>query len=250
MAITVDALFRFPVKSMAGERVDQLELDARGVAGDRGWAIVDQDGKLASGKHSRRFRRMDPLFDLAAWLERDGVPVVTDHRSVEVRADDPGADALMCEHFGVPVRLRPEADVWHMDGGSVSLVGSASLRRTGELLARGEPPVDSRRTRTNIVLATDRPFAEDEWVGRVVRLGTVRLTVVAQVPRCRMVDIAQDGLDRDGRILTSLGRTRQTNLAVYADVLQSGEISVGDAVEVEVEPYPASAISWVRRPRR
>lgn len=233
MSECVEALYRFPVKSMAGERVERLDFDARGAVGDRGWAIVDPQGKLASGKNSTRFRRMDPVFDLAARLDPDGVPVVSDGGRLEVRADDQAADELMSEHFGTPVHLAPESEVWHMDGGSVSLVGTGSLRAAAEVIDPAEPPVDSRRTRTNIVLRTQRPFVEDEWVGHVVAIGSLRLRVVEQVPRCRMVDIPQDGLPRDGRILKSLGRTRGTLLAVYADVLTPGTASVGEGVRID-----------------
>ena len=63
---TVPAIRRYPVKSMGGEALERVELDARGLVGDRAYAVVDGDGKLSSGKDSRRFRRRDQVFSYAA----------------------------------------------------------------------------------------------------------------------------------------------------------------------------------------
>lgn len=57
---------RFPVKSMLGEVVAAADAGPRGLTGDRLWAVRDPDGKLGSGKHTRRFRRMPGLFGLRA----------------------------------------------------------------------------------------------------------------------------------------------------------------------------------------
>ena len=72
MPITVAAIRRYPVKSMGGESLDLVELDARGLVGDRRYAVVDGDGKLSSGKDSRRFRRRDEVFSYAAGTSADG----------------------------------------------------------------------------------------------------------------------------------------------------------------------------------
>ena len=69
----VHEIRRYPVKSMAGESLDEVDLEPRGVVGDRWYAVVDGDGKLASGKHSHRFRRRDAVFDFAARTTSDGV---------------------------------------------------------------------------------------------------------------------------------------------------------------------------------
>ena len=85
MSITVAAIRRYPVKSMGGESLEHVELDARGLVGDRRYAVVDGDGKLSSGKDSRRFRRRDQVFSYAAGTSPDGRVEVRRERALLVR---------------------------------------------------------------------------------------------------------------------------------------------------------------------
>ena len=87
----VAELWRYPVKSMRGERCEQAILDGRGISGDRLYAVRDRDGKLGSGKNTRRFRRIDGLLDFRACYD-GAVPVVTLPGGDQVRGDDPQID--------------------------------------------------------------------------------------------------------------------------------------------------------------
>ena len=66
---------RYPVKAMGGESLAAARVERRGLVGDRAYAVVDGDGKLATGKHSRRFRRRDEVFEFASRTTADGVVV-------------------------------------------------------------------------------------------------------------------------------------------------------------------------------
>src|SRR5690606_11722414 len=116
---------RYPVKSMGGESLRRVELDGRGLQGDRWYAVVDTDGRLASAKDSRRFRRRDEVLDYAATTE-DGAVVVTGPGG-RWTVGDPGLDDLLSTRTGSRVQVRAEADLPHQDGGAVSVVGTASL---------------------------------------------------------------------------------------------------------------------------
>ena len=70
---TLHEIRRYPVKAMGGESLPYAEIDGRGLVGDRAYAVVDGDGKLATGKHSRRFRRRDEVFEFASRTTPDGV---------------------------------------------------------------------------------------------------------------------------------------------------------------------------------
>ncbi|MDN5893858.1 MAG: MOSC domain-containing protein [Nocardioides sp.] len=215
----VESLRRYPVKSCGGEDPDTVLVDARGLAGDRLWAVVDVEGKLASGKDSRRFRRRDPVFDLQARLVGQ-VPEVRLPQSEWTRVDEPGADAWVSGHFGAPVAFREEGEVSHMDAGRVSIVGSATLAAMRE--------ADARRFRANLVVETDTPWIEETWLDADLRIGEVVLRPVQRIQRCRMVDIAQDGVPPRPGLLKSLARERDLHLAVYADVVQPGRLTRGD----------------------
>lgn len=221
-------LRRYPVKSMGGESLRVAELDLRGLRGDRWYAVEDSDGRFASGKSTRRFRRRDQVFDFAARTTAADEVAVTGP-SGEWLVGDPALDTELSRAMGVPVRVRPEGEVPHQDTGGLSVVGTASLDWCAE---RWGIAADPRRLRVNVVFATDEPFIEDSWVGKVVRLGSASIHVVEPLPRCRMIDIHQDGARADGDWLKPLTADRDGQLAVYAEVWSPGAVRVGDPVSL------------------
>ena len=227
----VVVLQRFPVKSMGGESLSTVEVGQAGLVGDREWAVYGADGKLASGKHSRRFRRMDPVFDLVA-ARRDEDSVVTLPGGHEVVAGQAGSDALLSAHFGEPVTVRRESDVPHQDAATFSIVGSATLAELGRHEGDGRP-LDPRHLRANVVVRTDQPYVEESWVGRDLTIGTVRVRVSEPTERCRMVGVAQVGLPERPGMLKAISEHHHLDAGVYAAVLESGTIAVGDPVLVD-----------------
>jgi uncharacterized protein YcbX len=224
----IERLTRYPVKSMAGESLELVEVGHSGLVGDREWAVYDMAGKLASGKHSNRFRRMDPVFELTAATVGEDVRIGLPGGQ-QVVAGEAHADLALSDHFGEEVEVQPEGDVPHQDAGQVSLVGTATLREMGRLYG-ADGPVDMGSLRANVLVETDEPFVEETWVGREVSLGDVRLAVVEGIERCRMVDIGQVGVAPSPGLLKSIGEHRATMLGVYAEVVQAGVLHVGDDV--------------------
>lgn len=225
---TVSTLWRYPVKSLLGERCDELELEPRGVRGDRLYALTDADGKLGSGKDTRRFRRIDGLFSLRARC-LDGVPEVEFPDGSRLRADDPRLEPALSDALGVSVTLAREHGVSHFDGSPVHLLGTRALAWLRSRLPASR--LDERRFRPNLVLETEED--EQSWLGRVLRIGDVRLQVDAPTERCRMTTLAQDDLPSDPRVLRCLGQEAQLQFGVYAQVLAPGTIRVGDRVALE-----------------
>ncbi|HEX4473300.1 MAG TPA: MOSC N-terminal beta barrel domain-containing protein [Nocardioides sp.] len=215
---------RYPVKAMGGESLGAARVELRGLVGDRAYAVVDGDGKLATGKHSRRFRRRDEVFEFASRTTADGV-VVTG-RAGEWPAPGEQVDRVLSEAMGDDVRILPETTTPYFDAGAVSLVGTASLAWCREHLG---VDADRRRIRPNLVVETAEPFVEESWAG-VVAVGEVELSPVQRIERCRMIDIAQEGLPRQGRWLKALTETREMSLGIYLDVVRPGSIAVGDDV--------------------
>lgn len=226
---TVLGLRRYPVKSMLGEHLASLELDGRGVAGDRLYAVRDGAGKFGSGKTTRRFRRMVGLFALRA-AYRGAVPVVALPDGSQSSCDDPALAARLSELLGLPVTIAREAEVSHLDAGAVHLLTTASLRAIGEVLPGGPP--DERRFRPNVVVdTTGEGFEEDEWAGRELLLGDgVRLRVTRGAERCVMVGFAQEELGADPLMLRRVAEANGACLGVYCDVLVPGAVHLGDPV--------------------
>jgi uncharacterized protein YcbX len=223
----LEELRRYPVKAMAGESLDSVVVDGRGLDGDRWFAVLDEEGRMATGKDSRRFRRRDEIFEFRATTTEAGVRV--EGRGGSWSVGDPALDDALSDHMGARVRVLAEQDDSHQDGAAVSIVGTASLDWCREHL---DVDADVRRLRTNLVVATTEPFVEETWTGGVVRIGDVELDVVERTERCRMVDIAQDDLPPQPGWLKALGRERELCLGVYASVRTPGRIGRGDEVGV------------------
>lgn len=223
---TLREIRRYPVKAMGGESLESVEVEDRGLVGDRWYAVVDGDGKLATGKHSRRFRRRDEVFEFASRTTSSGIRV--SGRDGDWAAPSEELDLVLTEVMGDPVRVLPETVTPYFDARAVSLIGTASLDWCRRHLG---VDADRRRIRPNLVVDTDEPFIEETWRG-LVRLGEVRLRPVERIERCRMVDIAQEGLPREGRWLKALTQTRDLSLGIYLDVERTGRLTVGDEIHV------------------
>jgi uncharacterized protein len=230
----VAALARYPVKSLSGEELAEVYVDERGCAGDRLWSVRDPDGRLGSGKTTRRFRRMDGLLDLVAGYDGE-VPVIAFPDGRRLHGDEAGIDEALSRHVGRPVSLAREGDVSHFDEGPLHLVTTTSLATLGR--ARGEE-VDWRHTRSNILVETaGEGFPEHAWVGRRLRLGSqVVLRVRGVMPRCVMVDAAQHGVPGDPGLLRAINDVTAGALGVWADVEQVGRLRAGDDVRLGQEP--------------
>lgn len=226
MDLEVVALRRYPVKSMGGEPLSTVALDERGVVGDRWYAVEDEEGRFASGKSTRRFRRRDEVFAYAASTTHSG-DVVVSRGPARWEVGDPALDDELSQAMDAAVRVTPETAVSHQDMGAVSLVGTATLDWCAD---RWGVVPDSRRLRVNIVFASDEPFVEERWMGSRVSIGDATLRVVERIPRCRMIDIDQDGARVDGELLRPLAQERDLLLGAYADVITTGVVSVGDTV--------------------
>jgi uncharacterized protein YcbX len=234
----VAELWRYPVKSLQGERLDSAELTAEGIEGDRRYAIFD----LETGYGLTARRAPDLLFAYAG-LTRDGELEIT-LPDGSVAADD---DALS-RWVGRPVALRSagadgerhyespvdfeherEGDWKHYEGPEgafhdapevrVSLVSEASLGGW-----------DRRRFRSNVVLDGS---GEEELVGQSVELGGAVLDVTLRIVRCVLTTRAQpDGVERDLDVLRTIARERDACLAVGATVARPGPVRLEDAVTI------------------
>ena len=225
---------RYPIKSLLGERSAAADVDLRGLTGDRLWAVRDDDGKLGSGKNTRRFRRMPGLF-LLRGRSGDRVPLVELPDGRQFAADDPVGHVAVSEVLGRRVTIAPETQVAHHDEGPVSLISTAALRRLGDLT--GET-VDPLRFRANLLV--DVPgdgFPEEEWLGRDLEIGDqVVLRPRRRLTRCVMIDLAQEDLPEHGRLLRTVAEHHDLTFGVWATVERPGRISVRDTVALPAGP--------------
>jgi uncharacterized protein YcbX len=227
--IRVVALRRFPLKSVLGELRDVVDVEVRGVVGDRTWSVRTASGKIASGKNTRRFAAVDGMLLLRA-EEHDGRVEITFPDGTRRAVDEAATTEALSRHLGHPVTIARETDVSHFDDGPVSIVGSASVEALGR---ERDQEVDPARFRPNIVVHTDEPFIEDAWIGRRLTIGTAVLRVEARSPRCVMIDMRTADLPAQHGNLTSIGRLNEACLGVIASVEVPGRIEIGDLVRLD-----------------
>lgn len=202
-------IWRYPVKSLQGERVPAAEVAEHGVAGDRRFALVDPGTGTALTA-----RQAGELLFASARSTGGARPEIT--LPDGARAAD---DAALSAWLGRPVVLTAAEGAFHDSARSrLTLVSTGSLGGW-----------DRRRFRANLLL---EGAGEDDLVGSRVRVGTAVLSVVKQVDRCVMVTRAQPGgLDRDTGVLRQVHRRRAGRLAVGALVEVPGRVAVGDVVQ-------------------
>lgn len=231
----VVGLFRYPVKSMAGEALAAARLGWHGLAGDRRFA----------------FRRVG---------ETAGFPWLTASRLAELvryrpERADPGADEELPTHVVTPegerLELRGAALRERLSerfGGSVELlrldhgifdeaaVSVLSMATLTAVSREASLAVDPRRYRPNILIETSSagPFGEDGWVGARLRFGReAAVSVTLTDTRCVMVNLDPDNARADADMLKAVVRMNGGNAGVYATVVGCGEIRIGDAVQLE-----------------
>ena len=241
MTLRVAQLWRYPVKSLGGERVDRAVIGEHGVESDRQWALFD----VATG-FGLTGRRVPELLMASARCTGTGVEVLLPDGTAT--ADDGALSAWL----GRPVALRPASATdgrpryespdddeaaaegpvpgWYPWRGAAGAFhddpdARVSLVSTGTLGGW-----DARRFRANVVLDG---AGEDALVGRRVRCGDAGLRLTAPIPRCVMVTRPQaGGLPRDTDVLKRVHRERDGVLAVGALVEHAGTVVAGDPLVV------------------
>jgi uncharacterized protein len=227
----VRALYRYPVKSTAGQALRSAEVTAVGLRHDRRWAAYTDDGGIASGKRTRRFR---PVIGLMQWAssaqDDDDVPLLVSPEGLRYRVDDPAASAALSAALGQKLTLRPETTIQHHDESPLHLLTTSSLAAIEGAVGTA---VDERRFRTNVVIDTgvEPLFLEDQWTGADLAVGKdVVLRLGPGMPRCLMVDQAQAEVAADPHVLKSIGAHHNLQLGLQARADHAGTLRIGDVV--------------------
>ncbi len=201
----IAALWRYPVKSMRGEALQSLAVDVRGAVGDRYFALKDSEGRLGSGKTSKRFRQIDGLLGFTAATENGAVVVhFPDGRTM--RADDPSLGAILTAACGMAIKIGSEDQdrVMHRDSAPLHLLSEASIAWLQKRLPA--VAIDARRFRPNIVIATEAAgLVEQAWLGREIAVGDELVVKVARpTVRCVMATLPQAELGAAPAVLRTL----------------------------------------------
>ena len=241
LVATIEALFRYPVKSMSGEALDEAELGWHGLTGDRRLGLRRLEDRrgfpwLTASKLPELLRYVP--------LRRDASPF----GDLPTHVRTPGgaelglfSDALADE---IAARCGAQVEMTHLDRGifdeaSVSAITQATIDGIAE---RAGHPSDVRRFRPNLLLSTrhDEPFAEDAWVGGVLTFGDEEAAAAVAVTnwdvRCSMINYDPDSARSHPEMLKAVVRDRDNKAGVYATVIRRGRLAVGQPVYFQTDP--------------
>jgi MOSC domain-containing protein len=231
----VEAIFRYPVKSMGGERLEVAEL---------GWHGLDGDRRLA-------FRRMDDRSGFP-WLTASKLPdlllFAPRRREDRAQGDLPthvrtpageempvfGEDlaAEVGRRYGAPVQMM-QLNQGIFDEASISVIAFDTVREIGRLAGQS---ADVRRFRPNVVVRLLRsvPFQENEWVGGVLSFGegdaAPAITITMRDERCSMVNLDPDSASSAPEVLKAVARANQNSAGIYGSVTRIGRVAVGQTI--------------------
>jgi len=236
---TVVELWRYPVSSLGGERIDRAELDSHGIRHDRIWGMQDAEtGAIAEPESQRRWR-FSP--DIPARMGAFEPEIHFEHEEW-LGVSSAGAKAAASVKAGFAVAFSPlaptmaaanrDAAAPRYDRGQLHILTTASLKALAALLPP-ESKVDVRRFRPNIVvdmLAPGDDFPDRSLIGRTVMIGNAIIAVTEPCERCSFTALAQGDLPSAKEVLHAIARHGGGGFGVLGRVLTPETITLGDDV--------------------
>jgi uncharacterized protein YcbX len=231
----IEAIFRYPVKSMRGEQIEVASLGWHGLEGDRRLAFRRMDDR--SGFPWLTASKLPDLLLYAPQRSEDAA-----HGDLPTHIRTPGGEEMPVfgEELAAEVGRRYGAPVHMMqlkhgifDEASLSVITLETVREIGRL--SGQSP-DVRRFRPNVVVRSLRsaPFQEDEWVGSALSFGegedAPAIAVTMRDERCSMVNLDPDSASPAPEVLKAVVRANQNNAGIYGTVTSTGQLAVGRSI--------------------
>ena len=245
----ISAIFRYPVKSMAGELLEVARLSWHGIEGDRRLAfrrLTDKSGFpwLTASKLPQLLLYKPLRLDSNANV-KNGELLPTHVRTPDGKEYELQSDELREEvssRFGSAVELMNlRSGVF--DEASISVISLGTVHSVARESGRGVDLCDLRRFRPNVVIETNsaEPFEEDRWVGRTLMFGegnsgsgpTASIGITMRDERCAMVNFDPDTAERDSGVMKTVVRMNENCAGVYGTVVKAGELRVGQVVTLE-----------------
>lgn len=233
----IKEIYRYPVKSFQGERLNRSQVELYGLRGDRSHAFINHD---RFDRHLSA-KKIPYLLSYGAEFVED----VHMYHSPGIQVKSPQGEVYnwdnellqhMTHRFGVDLSM----ETYPMNHDGKTAVDEANLLITTDASLsalekfKGES-VDMRRFRPNIVLHLDneKPFEEENWLGKSLQIGNIEVEILKQCKRCVMIGVDPDNANLDMSILKDVAWQLDANFGVYARVLTTGSVKTSDIVYLD-----------------
>ena len=254
---TVESLWRYPVKSMRGEELDEMFAGYAGLYGDRLFAFESSASPKGfpffTGRDQRQMIRYRPRFrnpekaarpiNLAEAESSGANPISANASELMIEVETPDGKTIAIDDPALIDNLRVNIDGKHelkllrsdkaiTDCRPLSIFAVQSAKKLGEETG---VKVDKRRFRANVYLdlTSSDGFAENQFVGKTLRIGSkVVVSVLERDPRCMMITLDPDTAEKTPAILKQVAQAHEGMAGVYGAVLVQGMIRKGDSVEL------------------
>ncbi len=231
----IEAIFRYPVKSMGGEPLETAQLGWHGLEGDRRLAfrkLEDRGGfpwltasklpdLLCFAPHRPEGAAPSSLPTHVRIPEGEALPVFSEDLAAEVG-----------RRLGAPVQMM-ELKHGIFDEGALSVIASETIDEISRLA--GHAP-DVRRFRPNVVvrLLKPAPFQEDEWLGGILTFGegedAPAIAVTLRDERCSMLNLDPDSAASSPEVMKAVVRANGNHAGIYGTVTHAGQLAVGQPI--------------------
>lgn len=209
----VSEIWRYPIKSLKGERLKETAITTVGIPGDRQIAVIRAiNGRFLTSRSKPK------LLGLQGSTNAEGVPTINGHRW-----DSAEALQLVLEAAGEAVTLQqiPAPQAFDVLPLLVATDGAARYLN-----------IDYRRLRPNILLADVPDLEERTWPGRVIAIGEVRIHAEKLRDRCVMTTFNPDTQEQDPSVLLRIIRELDGSTALDSSVITPGKIRIGDQAHI------------------
>ncbi len=213
MSLFLKSIWRYPVKTLAGQVLEMTRLTPVGIPGDRVVHVRGPEGIRTSRRHYR-------LLGLQGTLDPDGQPLVDGHHWPSTEAL-----ALVQDAAGDDAWLEASEDIGRFDVLPLLVATDGAVENFGR---------DVRRLRPNLLIGGVRGMDEVHWPGGEIHIGEAVVRLDSLRARCPMTTVDPDTLERDPGVLRDIVRRFGGRLALNAEVLRPGVIRTGDPVRLVV----------------
>jgi len=214
MSLYIAGLWRYPVKSLAGERLSTAVLEPDGIVGDRLVVVAGPEGVRTS-------RRQHRLLGLRGTLDAEGRALINGYPW-----DSEEALRLVKDAAGDDAWLEPSHETNRFDILPLLVATDGAVASFGR---------DVRRLRPNILIGGVDGMSENDWPGATLRTGSAIVGLDSRRTRCPMTTVDPDTLERDPDVLRDIGKRFGGRLALNAAILRGGVLHEGDPVTLKVQ---------------